>query len=78
MSTNDQWVFQKQREITPVMSLTPQPENSVQFFCGGEETLRISNDGFYVNGVRVDADAKEAENVYEAFKKWLAWNSISN
>ena len=44
---------------------------------GGEEMLRIDKDGFYVRGVRVEADAKEAEQVYKAFKQWLAWASLS-
>ncbi len=44
---------------------------------GGEEMLRVDKDGFYVRGVRVEADAKEAEQVYKAFKEWLAWASLS-
>lgn len=44
---------------------------------GGEEMLRVDKDGFYVRGVRVEADAREAEQVYKAFKEWLAWASLS-
>ena len=44
---------------------------------GGEEMLRVDKDGFYVRGVKVEADAKEAEQVYRAFKEWLAWASLS-
>ena len=44
---------------------------------GGEEMLRIDKDGFYVRGVRVEADAKEAEQVYRAFKQWLTWAHLS-
>ena len=44
---------------------------------GGEEMLRVDKDGFYVRGVKVEADAKEAEQVYKAFKEWLAWASLS-
>ena len=44
---------------------------------GGEEMLRVDKDGFYVRGVKVNADAKEAEQVYKAFKEWLAWASLS-
>lgn len=44
---------------------------------GGEEMLRVDKDGFYVRGVKVKADAKEAEQVYRAFKEWLAWASLS-
>ena len=41
------------------------------------EMLRVSPDGFYVRGVRVEADAGEAEKVYLAFKQWLAWTALS-
>lgn len=44
---------------------------------GGEEMLRVDKDGFYIRGVKVEADAKEAEQVYKAFKEWLAWASLS-
>jgi hypothetical protein len=44
---------------------------------GGEEMLRVDKDGFYVRGVKVEADAKEAEQVYKAFKEWLAWAHLS-
>ncbi len=44
---------------------------------GGEEMLRVEKDGFYVRGVKVEADAKEAEEVYKAFKQWLTWASLS-
>ena len=44
---------------------------------GGEEMLRVEKDGFYVRGVKVEADAKEAEQVYRAFKQWLTWASLT-
>lgn len=44
---------------------------------GGEEMLRVDKDGFYVRGVKVKADAKEAEQVYKAFKEWLTWAHLS-
>lgn len=51
--------------------------NDITLTGGGEEMLRIDKDGFYVRGVRVEADAKEAEQVYKAFKEWLTWASLS-
>jgi hypothetical protein len=38
--------------------------------------IRIAPDGFYVRGVRVPADEKEAQAVYDAFKAWMAWASL--
>ena len=54
--------------------------DTIKFTSGtGEdsEMLRIAPDGFYVRGVRVDADADEAAKVYLAFKQWLAWTALS-
>ena len=41
-----------------------------------EEMLRIAQDGFYVRGVRVPVDDKEAETVYNSFQQWLAWAQL--
>lgn len=41
-----------------------------------EEMLRISKDGFYVRGVKVPVDDKEAMAVYNSFQQWLAWAQL--
>ena len=45
--------------------------NDIKLTGGGEEMLRISQDGFYVNGIKVKQGKREAKAVYEAFKKWM-------
>lgn len=47
--------------------------NDINLTAGGEPMLRVAKDGFYVRGVRVEADAKEAAAVYAAFKQWMTW-----
>ena len=47
--------------------------NDISLTAAGEEMLRVAKDGFYVRGVRVEADAKEAEAVYKAFKQWMTY-----
>ena len=47
--------------------------NDIKLTGGGEEMLRISQDGFYVNGVKVKQGKREAKAVYEAFKKWMTY-----
>jgi hypothetical protein len=42
-----------------------------------EEMLKITKDSFYVRGVKVKQDDKEAEIVYTAFKQWMAWASLT-
>lgn len=41
------------------------------------EMLKITEDGFWVRGVQVASDDKEAKVVFEAFKQWLAWSALS-
>jgi hypothetical protein len=56
-------------------------KNTITFFSGtteDSEMLRVAPDGFYVRGVRVEADGKEAKEVYTAFKQWLTWNTLSS
>ena len=54
----------------------PEP-NSVTLNLGNQtEWIRISAGGFWVRGVKVAADDKEAETVYNAFKQWLAWAAL--
>jgi hypothetical protein len=45
--------------------------NDIKLTGGGEEMLRISQDGFYVNGVKVKQGKREAQAVYKAFKRWM-------
>lgn len=47
--------------------------NDIKLNGGGEEMLRVAQDGFYVRGVRVEADEKEAQAVYNAFKQWMTY-----
>ena len=47
--------------------------NNISLTAAGDEMLRVAKDGFYVRGIRVEADAKEAKAVYEAFKQWMTY-----
>jgi len=47
--------------------------NDISLTAAGGEMLRVAQDGFYVRGVRVEADEKEAEAVYKAFKQWMTY-----
>jgi hypothetical protein len=47
--------------------------DEINLTAGGEEMLRVAKDGFYVRGVRVEADEKESQAVYNAFKQWMTY-----
>jgi hypothetical protein len=47
--------------------------NDISLTAAGDEMLRVAKDGFYVRGVKVEADAKEAQAVYNAFKQWMTY-----
>ena len=51
--------------------------NNIVLTTGSTEMLKVSEDGFYVRGVKVPADDREAETVYNAFKEFLVWSRLS-
>ena len=51
--------------------------NDISLTGGGEEMLRISEDGFYVRGVKVKQNKREARAVYNAFKQWMTQAILS-
>jgi hypothetical protein len=42
-----------------------------------DEMLKITQDGFYVRGVKVPQDEREAESVYKTFHQWLTWATLT-
>lgn len=61
-------------EATKVMEFTPPPV-SVCFYAGANnEMLRVSPDGFYVRGLKLEQDANEARALYNALAAWLEAN----
>ena len=67
------------QSINPTPSMTmssPESGSDITFNSGPDEMLRITQDGFYVRGVRVPADDKEAVAVYNSFKQWIIWASM--
>jgi hypothetical protein len=54
----------------------PEPNNIV-CMAGSTEMLKIGPDGFWVRGVKVPADDKEAETVYNGFKQFLTWAELN-
>ena len=73
----DEWITQHTGEldldIDNYYSDSRLGANDINLTAGGEEMLRVAKDGFYVRGVKVEADAKEAKAVYEAFKSWMTY-----
>lgn len=56
---------------------TDEFQNSVSFHSAGTEVLRLSPDGFYVRGKKIDQDDNEAQIVYNSFKEWLTWSQLN-
>jgi hypothetical protein len=61
----------------PVLSVSAPPENNIVFHAGPAEMLKVTEDGFYVRGVKVEADKKEASSVYRAFKEFLVYHALT-
>jgi hypothetical protein len=56
------------------------PENDTIVFTlnPNREVLKISPEGFWVRGVKVPQDEKEAESVYKAFRQFLVWSALTH
>ena len=64
------------------MADTKAIENTVSFMINDhtdpEEWLRIGPDGFYVRGKKLEQNDKEAQEVYNSFTQWLAWQQLNH
>ena len=58
-------------------SMVHAPSNTITCLSGGDEMLRVSPEGFWVRGVRVEQDDTEALTVYNAFKSWMTWAQLN-
>ena len=67
----------KDTHPTPVLSVSAPPENNIVFHASKAEILRVAEDGFYVRGVKVPVDEKEAAAVYKAFKAFLVHHALT-
>lgn len=52
-------------------------KNAISFYSAGEEVLKISHNGFWVNGNLVDDTEQNRLAVYESFKSWLVYQRMS-
>lgn len=67
----------KDTHPTTVLSVSAPPENNIVFHSSKAEILRVAEDGFYVRGVKVPVDEKEAAAVYKAFKEFLVYHALT-
>lgn len=65
------------QEVRPSYAFRDPEPAAITFNAGpDQEMLKISKDGFYVRGVKVEQDEKEAATVYKAFKRWMVENEL--
>ena len=68
--------------IAPDGPFTLKPEgthipNTITCLAGAAEMLRVSPEGFWVRGKKVEQDDNEAQVVYNAFKAWMTWAQLN-
>ena len=62
----------------PVISIREDtPPASITMFVGADEMIRVARDGFYVRGVKIPQDEREAEAVYNAFLQWMSYMALT-
>ncbi len=49
---------------------------NITFYTNDTELLKVSSDGFYVRGKKLDIDDNEAKHVYRAFREFLIWSAL--
>ena len=54
-----------------------EPTAHIVMNTGATEMLKITKDSFYVRGVKVPQDEREAEAVYEAFRQWMTYMALT-
>lgn len=54
---------------------THKPE--IKMLLQEQEWIKISEQGFWVRGVKIEQGPKEAMQVYEAFKEFLVWSTLT-
>lgn len=74
---HDLWKEDHDRIMAEMQATSQLPMNNISCMAGGAEMLRVSPDGFWVRGVKVAQDDKEAEIVYNAFKSWMSWAQLN-
>jgi len=65
--------------MNPILTAEPKDNqaSNVTLISGTTEMLRVAQDGFYVRGVKVEADDNEAAAVYRAFKEFLIYHALT-
>ncbi len=62
---------------TSVMTIEENTSNITFNAEKNDEMLKITSDGFYVRGVKLEQDEQEARRVYDAFHSWLMWITLN-
>ncbi len=52
-------------------------ESSIVLSSQQTEMLKITQEGFWVRGVKVEQNELEAQTVYQAFQAWLTWANLT-
>ena len=56
---------------------TADSNSTIILCCGDVEMLKITPEGFWVRGLAVEQDDKEARAVYNSFKQWLVVSTLA-
>ena len=51
--------------------------NNIAMKSEQTEMIKITREGFWVRGIKVEQTEQEAQQVYHAFKEWLMWANLT-
>lgn len=73
------WAISSAENVSINIDSAQRARDTITFQTGtpSTEMLKVGKDGFWVRGVKVAQDDKEAEIVYNAFKQWMVWSELN-
>ena len=71
------WAISSAENVSINIDAAERARDTITFQTGTTEMLKVGKDGFWVRGVKVAQDDKEAEIVYNAFKQWMVWSELN-
>lgn len=53
------------------------PPNELTMIVNTAEMIKVTEEGFWVRGVKVEQGPNEAQEVYQAFREFLVWSGLT-
>jgi hypothetical protein len=73
----DDYATEQSGPVYTIRDPAGEPNSILLMADTNTEMLKITRDGFWVRGVKVEQDEREALVVYNAFREWMTWTALT-